>query len=258
MTTSSIPPNSADPAFIAVIDVSEDLSWRALTELSREGIAAYAEPLPETEAESQHDTEDDAGPGDIHVHDEPHEETHRAPLQRIYVDRTRIPAARAIIASRIPQAGSGFLHRMDPSPRELTPEEVDAQWARLVSDWHPATDSTGSGLSGRLIRRFDDASDRTAAPSSPLGPRDYSVDEELLDDGFVPPEPPPIPRPRHTIDRIAWAGTLGGPALLVANHVLGWGSWIGGAGVAAFMGGFILLVARMRNDRDPDDPGAVV
>ncbi|MEJ2579451.1 MAG: hypothetical protein P8Z68_10225, partial [Kineosporiaceae bacterium] len=61
--------------------------------------------------------------------------------------------------------------------------------------------------------------------------------------------------------RLAWAGVIGGPlGLLIA--ALGWGSvssLLVMVSAAAFVAGFVVLVARMPTER-PDDPddGAVV
>jgi hypothetical protein len=164
-----------------------------------------------------------------------------------------------------------------PAPgADLSSEQVDQAWAELVAGLESSKEEPprGSGLSSRLIRRHDHsandahndppaATDPSTTPVSAGGPRDYAVAdeeaiEELLDDGFVPPEPPPLPRPRDVVDKVAWGGAIGGPALLVSSSVMGWGSWLGGLGVAAFIGGFVMLVTRMRNERDHDDPGAVV
>ncbi|MFD9126643.1 hypothetical protein [Kitasatospora sp. NPDC059571] len=95
------------------------------------------------------------------------------------------------------------------------------------------------------------------------GPRDFEVAEDPDEGHFVPPEPPPLP-PADTTAKFAWLAVLGGPALLLFDvffwhEVAGWPAW---AGVTAFLGGFVTLVARMkdRDDDEPDDPmgGAVV
>jgi hypothetical protein len=268
MTNSMTPgdANSPQPSFIAIIDVDDSVANAVLEELTREGIAAYAEPL----VESSGGTATSAAAG-----------------VRIHVDRSRVPVARAIITSRLPQAGSRFLSPRDTTAPALSSDEVDEAWAKLVQGWEPDSGSAddgrrrgGSGLSERLIRRPSPASGHQEHPISPenptgpsdgpepspgssTGPRDYTLDHDLLDDAdgadrFVPPEPPPLPRPRHTLDIVGWSAAIGGPTLLVANQVLAWGSWLSGIGVAAFMGGFVLLVARMRTERDHDDPGAVV
>ena len=61
--------------------------------------------------------------------------------------------------------------------------------------------------------------------------------------------------------RLAWTGFVGGPLFLLLSTVLGWGA--GGTSgllaVLATVGGFVTLVARMRDEpRDPGDDGAVV
>jgi len=82
------------------------------------------------------------------------------------------------------------------------------------------------------------------------------------DDGdrFVPPEPPPITS-TDLASRLAWLGVLGGPLVLLLAAVA-WSRMptvIVILALAAFVGGFITLVARLPRDRDdgPDD-GAVV
>ncbi len=85
--------------------------------------------------------------------------------------------------------------------------------------------------------------------------------EEPRDEGgFVPPEPPPLPR-GDLVSRLAWAGVLGGPALLLLAAVLfrDLPTTVLLAALAAFVAGFVTLVARMPG-QSPDDPddGAVV
>lgn len=80
-------------------------------------------------------------------------------------------------------------------------------------------------------------------------------------DAFVPPDPPLPPR-GDVISTLAWAGVLIGPAFLLLA-VLVWRDdapqMLVLAAVAAFIGGFVTLVARMPRHRDDDDDdGAVV
>ena len=62
------------------------------------------------------------------------------------------------------------------------------------------------------------------------------------------------------ISRLSWAGVLGGPLFLLLA-VLFWQQaprlFLGAAGVA-FVGGFIVLVARMPGEHEDGDDGAVV
>jgi hypothetical protein len=108
----------------------------------------------------------------------------------------------------------------------------------------------------------------SAVADAPAGPRDYQppIDDDLdvlaalgEEDGpgFEPPEPPPIPRPDDAIGRASWAAVIGGPVLVVVSRGLGWDDWIGHAGLAIAIAGFVSLVWRMK-DRDDGDDGAVV
>ncbi|MFE2722975.1 hypothetical protein [Kitasatospora sp. NPDC059327] len=106
-------------------------------------------------------------------------------------------------------------------------------------------------------------STRPVMPAAGSGPRDFELTEETDEGHFVPPEPPPLPAGDVTA-RFAWLAVLGGPALLLFDAVVwrevsGWPAWVG---VTAFLGGFVTLVARMkeRDEDEPEDPhgGAVV
>jgi hypothetical protein len=86
-------------------------------------------------------------------------------------------------------------------------------------------------------------------PAPPVVPR---ADTE---DHFEPPPPPPLPEV-DTITRVAWAGALGGPLVLLLAALAGipLGGWVGFLALAAGMAGFVTLVARMK-DRPPTDSG---
>ncbi|WP_051829668.1 MULTISPECIES: hypothetical protein [Streptomyces] len=106
-------------------------------------------------------------------------------------------------------------------------------------------------------------SGRPVLPAAESGPRDFELAEDTDEGHFVPPEPPPLPEADVTA-KFAWLAVLGGPALLLVDAVVwreisGWPAWVG---ITAFLGGFVTLVARMK-DRDEDEPedpdhGAVV
>lgn len=78
---------------------------------------------------------------------------------------------------------------------------------------------------------------------------------------FVPPTPPPLP-PMEPRRRMAWGGLFGAPALMLLSVVLGWQlpGIVSAALAAAFVGGFVYLVATMPNRRGDGsgDNGAVV
>lgn len=94
------------------------------------------------------------------------------------------------------------------------------------------------------------------------GPRDVPPAAEP-DDHFIPPVPPPLPR-LDPVTKVAWLGLFGGPLYLLVSTATG--ATISGLAaflaVAAFVGGFVVLVLRMDNGRPPDsgsdDNGAVV
>jgi hypothetical protein len=78
------------------------------------------------------------------------------------------------------------------------------------------------------------------------------------DDSFVPPTPPPLPRPTG-YRLLAWLGIFGSPSILLISLLFSFPlpSWIGYLLVAGFVGGFLYLVAAMpRGPREPWDDGA--
>jgi hypothetical protein len=96
-----------------------------------------------------------------------------------------------------------------------------------------------------------------------LGPRDTRPADDPARDHFVPPVPPPLPR-LDPVTKLAWLALFGGPLYLLISTATG--ATISGLAaflaVAAFVGGFVILVLRMDNGRPPDsgsdDDGAVV
>lgn len=94
------------------------------------------------------------------------------------------------------------------------------------------------------------------------GPRDTSPPPDPDGDHYVPPAPPPLPN-LDPVTKLAWLALFGGPCYLLVATAVGW--TVSGLAaflcVAAFVGGFAVLVLRMDNggprDSGPDD-GAVV
>ncbi len=144
--------------------------------------------------------------------------------------------ARAVIGLVLPQL---LVDRADPpQPGPLS--------GRLIR-----SDDPGSGLPGGLI---------DARPT--FGYADPLADHP--DDGgsdFVPPVPPPLPRPRDRIAKAAWFAVIGGPLLLILTVVFSLPGFLNSLGLILFFGGFATLVFRMEDrnhHEDGWDDGAVV
>jgi len=94
------------------------------------------------------------------------------------------------------------------------------------------------------------------------GPRDTTAPGDPADEHYMPPPPPPLPK-LAPITAGAWLALFGGPLyLLIATATGGGVSGLAAfLSVAAFVGGFAVLVLRMDGggprDSGPDD-GAVV
>ena len=70
-----------------------------------------------------------------------------------------------------------------------------------------------------------------------------------------------ITPPADAIGRAAWGGVIVGPLVAIIGYVFGLNNWLGGAGLAAAIGGFVVLVARRDRHVPPGQDfgdGAVV
>jgi len=141
----------------------------------------------------------------------------------------------------------------EPSGGQL-PDHEQVAWDAIVAD-----------LSGQIDLGEQFPKERSLPPLSATGDHPDPLadpddpDDEDEDEGYVPPEPPPLPRPADLAGRFAWAGVVGGPAVILVTNLLGWESWWAGLGVAATVAGFAALIARMKDHREDDgDHGAVV
>jgi hypothetical protein len=172
-----------------------------------------------------------------------------------------------------------------PGEREDRPDlDVDAAFAAIVADFgRPVPSGIGPWPAAEDVEADpppDPGPDAGVFPDparlrpTPRGPRHRLPDgsEQAPDadpapataddpeDRFVPPEPPPITS-TDLPSRLAWLGVLGGPLLLLlaALTVSRLPTFLVILALAAFVGGFITLVARLPRERDdgPDD-GAVV
>lgn len=123
------------------------------------------------------------------------------------------------------------------------PEDEDAAWRSIVA---------GYGEQPRIPVQAEP--EPAAEPTAP---------DSWEDEGhFVPPAPPPVPRPRG-LRAAAWFGVFGVPLLMVILVIVSYSppAPIGLLMVIWFVGGFGYLVATMDRDQDPDsgwDDGAVL
>ncbi|MBD0292818.1 MAG: hypothetical protein ICV70_04485 [Jiangellaceae bacterium] len=131
----------------------------------------------------------------------------------------------------------------------------DQVWAELVDSFHAA-----AGDDPPSWPAAEDAALPGSGPDPHAAEREPEEEPPERDEHFVPPPPPPLPR-GDGVSRLAWVAVLGGPAFLVLAVAAGWRlpSWVTVGAIAALVGGFGVLIARMRG-HDPFDPddGAVV
>jgi hypothetical protein len=134
----------------------------------------------------------------------------------------------------------------------------------------------GEQAAGRLDhplaeRSPEDAGEHRAARELPGGPAVGSGPGPVRprraapadDEHFVPPPPPPLPQLGPVV-KGAWLALFGGPAYLLVATGAGWTvpGWAAFCAMAAFVGGFVVLVLQLGNDRRDNgsgsDDGAVV
>jgi len=230
-------------AYAPLVDVDPPLAEHVMEILGAAGILAYAEPLV-----------GDTGPyRDVRAPNRP--------TTRIYVERSSLSAARTAVGQALPALRADFhaaaAARTDADDMaKASADQVNRAWNDIISGFHtdtapdrPLPEPPQSGLSARLVREHT---------TPPMGPRDYAVTDDPDEERFIPEPPPPLPRPRDRFDGAAWIGVIGGPIAILLAVILGWGSWLAGAGFVGFTAGFITLVARSSDSRDGGDDGAVV
>lgn len=190
-----------------------------------------------------------------------------------YVVLCRVPTGLADHVRRLlADAGlssEGALLKSDPEARPDsggTPESIfivvaesDLEQARsVVGLVLPQLLDAGSGpsqLSDRLVRSETPGIEPLPVWRGPSGSLLDETEDSLHDaDGnFVPPEPPPVPRPKDRMSRFAWAAVLLGPALVLVAIVMNLDGLLTGIGIMMFFSGFVILVARTPDRPPPDD-----
>ncbi|HET6168000.1 MAG TPA: hypothetical protein VFE07_14305 [Marmoricola sp.] len=143
---------------------------------------------------------------------------------------------------------------------DVSRDDEAARRAREDAEWRSIVDNYGD--------RPDVVPAPEPEPEEPiqfalppeLGPRSWEAAEE--DERYVPPEPPPVPRP-HGLRLAAWLGLFGVPTVVLVCIVLhvSLPSPLGFLALVWFVGGFGYLVATMNDHKDSGggwDDGAVV
>jgi hypothetical protein len=224
----------AASAYDALADVDPPVADHVLALLGQAGIPAYAEPTAGTRG--------------------PYAELrpHQRPIERVFVDRTQLTAARATISQALPALEAQFQSTATPAsdqgnphehPDDLTQRRINDQWAAIST--RLAREGLGSDIEPRRVEAEID-----------------EIDEIPESERFVAPVPPPLPE-GDRLTRMAWAALIGGPLLVIFSAVLRLGpAWLATLGLGGFIAGFITLVVRMPDSRNRDgdgwDDGAVV
>ncbi|HWD82819.1 MAG TPA: hypothetical protein VG497_28155 [Kribbella sp.] len=207
-----------------------------LDALKAAGIAAYCENQSEALSEVvAPDAEETEEPVRIPVgYDEIFVDAEAVERARPVIDRSTEDAEWKSLVEQFNQPSApGHDGGEDPVPRWPASEDVDDKYEPLID--------VPTGLTIQ-----DDAPEADEKPAKKADdPHDH----------FVPPEPPRGPR-LDWVSRAAWLGLLGGPLLLIAAAVFGFGTGrITTLAVVGFIGGFLTLVLRMKDRLPPGDGG---
>lgn len=147
------------------------------------------------------------------------------------------------------------------------PDDLDETFARIVADYDAAPDSemVAPWPAQEDVTETGRAPEPLPAPPRPLEQSStdpLNTEATWEDEGhFVPPAPPPLPRPAP-LTLMAWGGVLGAPIAFLLAALGGWGlpRLLIGMLVVGFVAGVVVLIATVSRDGegyDPDD-GAVI
>jgi hypothetical protein len=219
-------------SYVELTDVPATIAPQLLSALSRARIAAYLAEAPGSQ-------------GSLRLYVASGE---RADARTIVAAVVRAQgAAGADIADEAPDAPAG---PADP----LEGIDADAEFAALVADWHVDTHVAIRDAERALSQEDEDWQLRLSQQES-SSPDDFT----WLDEGhYVPPNPPPIPRPTAPI-------VLGLLLVVLSIMLFAFGDPLGMPftvslflGVSGIIGALVLFVMRLREYRDEDDDGAIL
>lgn len=138
-------------------------------------------------------------------------------------------------------------HGGDDRAGELDDATVAARWAEITA---------GLGGLGAVesVPPPPSADDGRARAAHATGPRDYAVDDDL-EEGFVPPEPPPLGLGDPTV-AVGWATVAAGIVVFLLTALV-WRSSTGALllAVGLVVAGAGILLWRMPRARDDDATG---
>jgi hypothetical protein len=207
------------PSYVPLMDVPAAIAPQVLSALGRARIAAYLMEAPSDPA-----------------------------ALRLHVASAERVDARTIVASVVKASGSEHGPVDDP----LAGIDADAEFSRLVADWHVDTHLAIREAERQLTREDED----WRARLNPPPPSDETpwLDEEH----YIPPVPPPLPR-------FAAPTIIAMAVIAISIFVLGFGGEVGLAGQLSLLLGVLglllgagILLTRLREHRDEDDDGAVL
>ena len=244
--------------YVALVDVDPPVADHVLELLRDAGVTAVAEPL--------------AGDRGLARDTRPP----RRPTDRVHVDSGSLDLAQQVVGQALPSLRADFhadaARRADASDmahrasEDLAPDDVESLFADIVAGYdEPGSDPVPrwSVLEDAEALPPFEPPERPSLSSRLLRSRAPEPEPEVdVEDHFVPEPPPPLPE-TDRVTRLAWAGLVGGPVLILLAAVLGLSidGWVLVASLGAFLGGFATLIVRMgdrRSDDDGWDDGAVL
>ena len=244
---------SAD-TYVAVADLDPITADVLLAELRSRGVAAYAADSPEPGPAGQ--------------------------VDRLYVDATAEDQARSMIDEQLAASTDAPSAPTNPLAHPWgdagTPQDAldfDAAFADIVAGFHSPAAPAGRWPADEDLPPGPPSSITGPVPGPTVGWEDVLRPQlpgpggagagaaDDTQDRYVPPPPPPLGRPGLRT-AAAWLAVTGGPAVLFAAAIFGWhlDDLALLAAAVAFLVGFVVLVAGLRDDSEPDDgdDGAVI
>lgn len=222
-------------SYVAIADLEPGITDRLLELLRDAQIAAKAEPGDDTS-------------------------------ERLLVDADAEDRARALIEAELTDSEDAADTEGSAPTTEL---DEDKAWAEIIAGYDrdeadpvarwPVSEDRGPDTDDVPASAADDGPEPQFFAVRKKAEEDDDEPEIPEVDRFVPPTPPPLPR-LDPVTKAAGAAMAAGPVLLVFAAVTEYPvpPWLMVLGTAAFVGGFIALVMRMKSGPPDDDDGGVV